>query len=370
MYLEQIKLSNFKNYAEAGADFCQNVNCLVGNNGAGKTNLLDAIYYLSFCKSCFNNIDTQNIRQGETHFAIHGLYNINGQQTPVSCIQRKGQPKQMKWNRKECKTLSEHIGRLPLVMVTPADQNIILGGSETRRKFIDGVISQTDKNYLHHLLRYNKALEQRNRLLKQLHQDRTWDEPSITLWDRQLAQHGETLYSERVKFLEKFTPLFNEYFAWITDRKENGTVRYTRQSEQPLSQQLVESRQQDRQAQYTTAGPHKDDVELEIKGMSAKRHGSQGQQKTFVLALKLAQFEYIYRHGGVKPIILLDDIFDKLDMPRVTQLVKLVGSDRFGQVILTDTQPGRIERIFEEIPRLEHQIIEVETGELKTKQNA
>lgn len=359
MYLTNLKLSNFKTYTDVDVDFCPNVNCLVGNNGVGKTNLLDAVYYLSFCKSCFNSVDSQNIRQGEEFFAIHGQYEVNGETVPVSCVQRKGQPKQMKWNKKVCKTFGEHIGRLPLVMVSPNDQGIILGGSEARRKFVDGVISQTDKGYLEHLLLYQKALEQRNRLLKQFYEDRNWDEQSIAIWDEQLVRHGEMLYNGREDFFNGFMPLFDEYFGWITDGVEHGTVRYERQSANSIASQLQNARQQDKYAQYTTVGPHKDDVELEVGGMAVKRFGSQGQQKTFVLALKLAQFEYIYQHGGVKPILLLDDIFDKLDMQRVKQLVKLVGSDRFGQVFLTDTQPGRVERIFEEMPQVEHRIFNV-----------
>ena len=365
MYLTNLKLSNFKTYIDVDVDFCPNVNCLVGNNGVGKTNLLDAVYYLSFCKSCFNSVDSQNIRRGEEFFAIHGQYEVNGESVPVSCIQRMGQPKQMRWNKKVCKTLGEHIGRVPLVMVSPNDQNIILGGSDARRKFVDGVISQTDKGYLDHLLQYQKALEQRNRLLKRFYEDRDWDEQSIAIWDEQLVRHGELLYSGREDFFSGFKPLFDEYFAWITDGGEKGMVKYVRQSTEPIGDQLARARQQDRYAQYTTVGPHKDDVELEVGDMAVRRFGSQGQQKTFVLALKLAQFEYIYRHGGVKPILLLDDIFDKLDMLRVTQLVKLVGSDRFGQVFLTDTQPGRVERVFEEIPQVEHRILRVENGKLK-----
>lgn len=360
MHLENLKLGNFKTYGEVDVDFCPNVNCLVGNNGVGKTNLLDAVYYLSFCKSFFNNTDMLNIRQGEDYFAIHGLYDLNGERVPVSCVQRKGQPKQMRWNKKVCKTFGEHIGRLPLVMVSPGDQGIILGGSDVRRKFLDGVISQTDRGYLDHLLQYQKALEQRNRLLKRFYEDRSWDEPSIAIWDEQLVRHGEVLYSGRRDFMEGFQPLFEEYFNWITNGREQSGVKYERQSAAPLAQQLVEARQHDKFAQYTTVGPHKDDIELTVDGMAVKRFGSQGQQKTFVLALKLAQFEYIYRHCGVKPILLLDDIFDKLDMVRVKQLVNLVGSDRFGQVFLTDTQPGRVERIFEEIPHLDHRIFSVE----------
>ena len=359
MYLANLKLSNFKSYAEMEADFCPNVNCLVGNNGVGKTNMLDAIYYLSFSKSCFTSTDMQNIRQGEAFFAIHGLYSMEGEKVTVSCIQKRGQQKQMRWNGKAYSSLGEHIGRVPLVMVSPYDQQLIAGGSEVRRRFMDGVLSQTDRGYLNHLLQYQRAVEQRNRLLKQFYDDRCWDEAAIAIWDEQMVRNGEVLYEGRRGFLKDFKPLFDEYFAWITNGTEEGTLEYVTRADVPLQQQLEEARQNDKYALYTTVGPHKDDMELTIGGMTVKRFGSQGQQKTFVLALKLAQFEYIYQHGGVKPILLLDDVFDKLDMERVTQLVQLVGSDRFGQVFLTDTQPGRVEHIFEELPRLEHSILRI-----------
>ena len=362
MYLTNIKLSNFKTYADLDVDFCSNVNCLVGNNGVGKTNLLDAIYYLSFCKSFFNPIDGMNIRQGEEFFAIHGNYAFDNENVMVSCIQKKGQPKQMRWCKKAYKALGEHIGRLPLVIISPNDQNIIQGGSDGRRKFIDGVISQADKNYLNHLLQYQKAIDQRNRLLKQFYEERQWDEASISIWDEQLVRYGEMLYQCRMDFLKDFLPLFDEYFSWISNSAEHASVNYITRAEVPLAQQLIEARQADKYAQYTTVGPHKDDLELMIGDFNVKKFGSQGQQKTFVLALKLAQFEYIYQRCGMKPILLLDDIFDKLDMTRVTQLVHLVGSDRFGQVFLTDTQPGRIENIFAEIPQVEHIIFQVTNG--------
>lgn len=367
MYLTNLKVTNFKSYTELDVDFCPNVNCLVGNNGVGKTNLLDAVYYLSFCKSCFNSIDMQNIRRDEDFFAIHGRYGMEGETVPVSCVCRKGQPKQMKWNGKLCKTLGEHIGRVPLVIVSPHDQGIIQGGSEARRKFIDGVIAQTDRVFLNHLLQYNRALEQRNKLLRQFYEDRNWDEGSIGVWDEQLVRHGEVLRGARQQFLEGFTPLFDEYYEWITDGSERGVVTYVAEREVPLAQQLAEARQRDRYAQYTTVGPHRDDVELTVGDMPVKRYGSQGQQKTFVLAMKLAQFEYIFRSSGMKPILLLDDVFDKLDMVRVTQLVELVGSDRFGQVFLTDTQPGRVRGVFETIPQVEHRIFKVEKGTLEVE---
>lgn len=369
MHLTNFKLSNFKTYEDLDVDFCSNVNCLVGNNGAGKTNLLDAIYYLSFCKSCFNSIDTQNIRQGEEFFAVHGTYMFEHESVLVSCIQKKSLPKQVRWNKKAYKTFGEHIGRIPLVIVSPNDQNIINGGSDVRRKFMDGVISQTDKGYLSHLLQYQKAIEQRNRLLKQFYEDRSWDEDAIAIWDEQLVRHGEILYEGRRAFLKDFLPLFSEYFSWITDSSEQAAVSYETHADTPLAQQIGEARQNDKYAQYTTVGPHKDDLELAIGEFSVKKYGSQGQQKTFVLALKLAQFEYIYQRCGLKPILLLDDIFDKLDMGRVTQLVHLVGSDRFGQVFLTDTQPGRVEHIFAQIPLVEHRIFEVTPGTLTLMEN-
>ena len=364
MHLSNFKLSNFKTYADLDVDFCSNVNCLVGNNGVGKTNLLDAIYYLSFTKSYFNAVDSQNVRHGETFFAIHGTYHFDADTVPVSCILQQGQPKQLRWNKKACKTLSEHIGRIPLVIISPNDQILIHGGSDQRRKFVDGVISQTDKGYLDHLLQYQKAVEQRNHLLKQFYEDRAWDEASIAIWDEQLVRHGQVMYDARRLFLQEFLPLFNEYYSWISGEAEQAAMNYESQADTPLAQQLAGARQADKYALYTTVGPHRDDFALSIGEFSVKRQGSQGQQKTFLLALKLAQFEYIYRRCGLKPILLLDDVFDKLDMLRVTQLVHLVGSDRFGQVFLTDTQPGRIENIFSEIPQVEHRIFQVTPGTL------
>lgn len=360
MTLDRLILTNFKNYAEADVALCGNVNCFIGNNGAGKTNLLDAVYYLSFCKSYFNPVDIQNIRLGEDFFAIHGYYG----DTQYSCILKRGQAKQMRCNKKAYKALMEHIGKVPLVMVSPGDQSIITGGSDLRRKFVDGVIAQTDRTYLDHLIQYGKALEQRNRLLKQMWEDRLWEEAMVCVWDEQLIRHGECLYQSRRQFVNDFIPLFGEYYHAIAGSEEPGTIAY-QYDERPLNTQLLESRQADKYAQYTTCGPHKDDFLFMLDNeMSVKRFGSQGQQKSFALALKLAQFQYMNDRLGLKPILLLDDIFDKLDMVRVKQLIALVGSDRFGQVLLTDTQPGRVQTIFDELPQLEHRLFEVEKGEV------
>ena len=358
MTLDRLILTNFKNYTEADIALCGNVNCFVGNNGTGKTNLLDAVYYLSFCKSYFNPVDQQNIRLGEDFFAIHGHYG----DTLYSCVLRRGQAKQMRCNKKAYKTLMEHIGKVPLVMVSPADQSLITGGSEGRRKFVDGVIAQTDLTYLDHLIQYNKALEQRNRLLKQMWEDRLWEESMVSIWDEQLIHHGEYLYQQRALFTEAFRPLFEEYYHAIAGSDEPGAIAYQR-DERPLDEQLTASRQADKYSQYTTCGAHKDDFLFTLTDeMNVKRYGSQGQQKSFALALKLAQFQYMNDRLGQKPILLLDDIFDKLDMLRVKQLIALVGSDRFGQVLLTDTQPGRVQAIFDELPQLEHRLFSVEKG--------
>lgn len=360
MTLDRLILTNFKNYAEADIAFCGNVNCFIGNNGAGKTNLLDAVYYLSFCKSYFNPVDQQNIRLGEDFFAIHGHYG----DTQYSCILRRGQPKQMRCGKKVYKALMEHIGKVPLVMVSPGDQTLITGGSDGRRKFVDGVIAQTDRAYLDHLIQYNKALEQRNRLLKQMWEDRLWEEALVSVWDEQLIRHGDYLYRQREQFIADFRPLFGEYYHSIAGADEPGSLDYQRDP-RPLDQQLFEARQADKYSQFTTCGPHKDDFLFSLHDeMSVKRFGSQGQQKSFALALKLAQFQYLNDRLGQKPILLLDDIFDKLDMLRVKQLIALVGSERFGQVLLTDTQPGRVQAIFDELPQLEHRLFQVTKGEV------
>lgn len=376
MYIDRLLLANFKNYAYLDVSFSNNVNCLVGNNGVGKTNLLDALYYLSFCKSYFNSVDSQNIRLGSDYFAINGQYVLDDEGSelvPVACTLHRGQSKKMKFNKKQCPTFAEHIGRLPLVIVTPSDQSLILGGSEVRRKFVDGIMCQVDKNYLQMLLSYQKALEQRNRLLKQFYDDNYYDDSAISVWNEQLVHYGEPIVSARRSFLAEFMPLFEQYYVLIhpdANNDEKPSIVYETQlseADSSMDALLLEAQRRDAQLQYTTVGPHKDDLEFGIGEFSVKRFGSQGQQKTFLLALKLAQFEYIRMHLGTKPILLLDDIFDKLDMNRVSQLVLLVGSDRFGQVFITDTQPGRVESIFEKAPDMPHKIFTVENGELKTE---
>lgn len=360
MYLKHLKLLDFKNYHEADLAFESNVNCFVGNNGVGKTNLLDAIYYLSFCKSYFNPLDSQNIRRGAPLFAIHGTYQVDDAVVQASCVFRDGQ-KQMRWDGKTCHSFAEHIGRIPLVMVSPSDQQFIIGGSELRRKFIDGVISQVDHDYLMHLLGYQKSLTQRNRLLKQFGEGHPFDAALLAVWDDQLIQHGMALFEGRRRFLERFTPLFEKYYQFLSHQTEQPSLRYVSQVERPddYPSALRDALRKDRAAQYTTLGPHKDDVDVWVGDFSARRFGSQGQQKSVTLSLKLAQFDYLFHHFGLKPLLLLDDIFDKLDMQRISQLLEMVGGDAFGQVFLTDTQPGRIEQIFKNYPHISYTLTHI-----------
>ncbi len=349
MYLQRLKLSNFKNYKDVDLSFSPRINCLVGNNGVGKTNLLDAVYYLSFCKSFLNPYDAQNVRHGEEFFAIHGEYKIEEAEVPVSCVYRAGHGKQMKYNKKAATAFAEHIGRLPLVVVSPGDQVLISGGSDVRRKFMDGVISQVDHAYLQQLLQYQKALEQRNTLLRTFYDNRYFDDEGIAVWDEQLAHLAAPIHARRQAFVQEFTPLFLRYFKQIARQAdEQPELVYLSQlhGEIPMLQQLIDSHRRDAMLTYTSVGVHKDDLELRIDGYPAKKFGSQGQQKTFLLALKLAQYDYIKGYCNRLPLLLLDDIFDKLDMLRVRQLMALVGSDRFGQTFVTDTQPGRVEAIF------------------------
>ena len=349
---------------EVEVEFSHNINCLVGNNGVGKTNLLDAIYYLSFSKSYFNSLDNQNIKYNEPYFAIHGNYIFTDQSEmqQISCIQKRGQSKQIKFNKKLYSRISDHIGKIPLVMISPYDHELIQGGSEVRRKFLDGVISQTDNLYLEQLLQYQKALEQRNRLLKTFYEDRYFDEAMLSLWDEQLVRLGQPIYEKRKIFLESFCPIFNSYYSVISASEEPVFIEYDSQIHNGNYTTLLrETWTKDAYAQYTTVGIHKDDLNFKIgeELFSVKKFGSQGQQKTFVLALKLAQFEYIAKSKQVKPILLLDDVFDKLDIVRVHQLIHLVAKECFGQVFLTDTQQGRVEEIFKDSV-IEHKIFTVE----------
>lgn len=338
MYLQELSLVNFKNFEHAEFKFADGLNCFIGNNGAGKTNLMDAIYYLSFCKSFLNPVDAQNIRFDQEFFMIQGKYSRLDSDETIYCGLKRNQKKSFKRNQKEYKKLSEHIGLLPVIIVTPLDTNLISGGSEERRRFIDSVISQYNAVYLDHLIRYNRALQQRNNLLKQFAGQIPYQAELIEIWDDQLVKYGQLIHAERMNFVDNLKPVFQQYYQLISGGME--LVGLKLQSDlltNDLAQLLKDNIGRDRMLQYTSTGIHKDDFEFELAGYPIKKFGSQGQKKTYLVALKLAQFDFMKEISGLTPILLLDDIFDKLDRNRVEQIVKLVADDHFGQIFITDT---------------------------------
>ena len=359
MYLQKISLVNFKNIESQSFDFQQKINCFVGENGIGKTNILDAIYYLSFTKSYFNPIASQNIRHGEGFFMIEGEYDVNERKETILCSLKKGQKKTLKRNGKAYEKFSEHIGQFPLVIISPADRDLIVEGSDTRRKFIDGVISQQDKEYLQALISYNKIVSQRNALLKYFALNRTFDALNLQVYNEQLIDLGIKIYEKRKAFLAVFTPIFNKKHQVISGNKENVNLTYKSQlHESTFTELLARNLDKDKVLQYTSVGVHKDDLSFEIDEFSIKKFGSQGQQKSYLIALKLAQFEFIKQQSNVTPILLLDDIFDKLDEHRVAQIVDLVNNDEFGQIFITDTHSDRTEKVLEKTNK-EYQIFKL-----------
>lgn len=352
MHCKQLSVINFKNYREASLFFSPKFNCFTGNNGSGKTNLLDALHYLSLCKGFTNPIDSQNILFEQDMFMIQGKYQINGQEDGLYCGLKRNHRKVFKRNKKEYDRFSDHIGLYPLVLLSPADTQLILGGSDDRRKFLDGVISQYNKEYLHKLISYNKALLQRNTLLKQFAEKRSYDAASLDIWDEQLAVNGTYVFHERQHFFDQFIDVFREHYAFLTNGNEAVNIEYVSSLNdgQDFMQLLNNNRDKDRQAQYSTVGIHKDDLSFLIHGWPAKKFGSQGQQKSFIIALKLAQYIFTSNIKGYHPILLFDDIFDKLDELRVHQLMQMVSEQHFGQVFVTDTHTERIEALFAKIP--------------------
>lgn len=343
MFLRTISILNYKNIEEANLEFSPKINCFIGNNGMGKTNLLDAIYYLSFCKSYFNSIDIQNIKHDTDFFMLNGKYEFTDFQTEISCAAKRRQRKIFKCNKKEYEKLADHIGLLPLVLISPADTVLISAGSDERRKFVDGVISQYNKLYLNKLIAYNNELSQRNSLLK----NEKIDDTLIEILEEQMAENGNYIFSERKKFLEKFIPVFQEFYNKIAVENEQVTLNYLSQhnASDDILDKMKFARQRDKILGFSTVGIHKDDLEFLLCGFLIKKFGSQGQCKTFVIALKLAQFAFLTQINGFSPILLLDDIFDKLDVRRVEQIVELVSEKMFGQIFITDTNRKHLDEI-------------------------
>ncbi len=350
MILQSLTLFNYKNFESESFDFDPRINCFVGNNGIGKTNVLDAIYHLSFGKSYFNPITSQNIKHGEDFFVIEGLYSKDGKDEKIVVSAKKASKKIIKRNGKAYERFSEHIGFLPAVIISPADRDLIIEGSETRRKFMDGVISQGDTQYLRDLISYNKVLSQRNALLKYFAANNTHNQDTLDIYNEQLDNYGTGIYEQRVAFLEEFTPIFLKRYHSISASKETVDLVYKSQlADSTLTSLLEDNINKDKITQYTNYGIHKDDLLFEIEGHPVKKFGSQGQQKSYLIALKLAQFDFVKEHSGQLPILLLDDIFDKLDEQRVSQIIKLVDEENFGQLFISDTHPERTEEVVKEV---------------------
>lgn len=361
MWLKRISILNYKNLEQVDLAFSRKMNCIIGRNGMGKTNLMDAVYYLSFCKSATNPVDSQNICHDQDFFVVQGFYETDdGDPEEVYCGLKRRQKKQFKRNKKEYTRLSDHIGLIPLVMVSPADSLLIAGGSEERRRFMDVVISQFDREYLDALIRYNKALLQRNTLLKAEVEP---EEELMAVWEEAMAASGEVVYRKRREFIDEFIPVFQSYYSYISQGREQVSLAYeSHAAEGNLLELLAVSRQRDRIMGYSLKGVHKDDLIMQLGDFPIKREGSQGQNKTYLIALKLAQFEFLKRTGShTTPIVLLDDIFDKLDASRVEQIVKLVAGDSFGQIFITDTNRDHLDKILKKIEG-DYKLFEVDNG--------
>ncbi len=347
--IRKLNIVNFKNHELREFVFSKKINCLVGNNGVGKTNVLDALYYLSFSKSFINSTDTQNIRNDEEFFSLRGVYDVNGIDETILLNFSRKKGKQMKRNDKEYERISDHIGLLPLVIISPQDIRLILDGSAERRKFLDSAISQFNNSHLVALQNYGRALLQRNKILKS--SNGVVDPIMLEMWDQHLISNGKILYDNRKAFVKDFIGEFRKYYGLIsTNGGELPMLRYESQLDEFTMEQLLkDSLRRDMVLQHTSMGVHKDDLIFEVSGMSLKNSGSQGQQKTFLTALKLAQYSFLGRVGK-RPILLLDDIFDKLDPTRVNAIVKMVLSDdTFGQIFITHTSPVDLERMLKEV---------------------
>ncbi|WP_448520694.1 DNA replication/repair protein RecF [Rhodoflexus sp.] len=347
MHLSKLQLRNFKNYGEATFTFSAGINGIVGKNGVGKTNLLDAIYYLCMTKSAFQNTDQANWKFGESFFIIEST--IEHEDIPMhlqlSFSRERG--KILKLNKKAYTKISEHVGKFPCVLITPNDSDLVREGSELRRRFFDNILCQLSKVYLEQLMRYNRLLQQRNSLLKQI-AERKQDVSMLEIYDEQLASPAHFIADERMKFIEKFVPIFLENYRFISQSNEEVTLTYRSSlAETPSFTVLMKQNQsKDLALQYTSQGIHRDDFIFEISNNPLKNFASQGQQKSYTIALRLAQFEILTQQTGIKPLLLLDDIFDKLDDERIKQLMLLMSGGRFGQVFITDARPERTEKLF------------------------
>lgn len=360
MWLKRLSLINFKNIRQADIDLSERFNCFVGDNGAGKTNVLDAVYYLSMSKSAFTMTDGQSVSHGEDFFVAEGAYVAESErQESVNCtFSRKG-GKILKRNGKEYDRLADHVGSFPLVIVSPRDTELIMDAADERRRYLNGFISQLDRSYLASMMRYNAVLAERNRFLKG-----SSDEQMLLIYDMQLAEHGTKVYERRGAVVEQMRGLVEEYYRYLSEDKETVEIAYRSELEQmSLSELLLRSRERDIINQFTCSGVHRDDLVFKIGGYPLRKYGSQGQQKSFLMALKLAQFRMLAEHTQERPILLLDDLFDKLDIGRVQRLLSLVSAEEFGQIFITDCNKLRLEDTLLSAG-VEYKLFKVEAGEV------
>ncbi len=343
MHLKRLSLINFKNIAELQLDFSPGINALVGSNGAGKTNVIDAVHFLSLSKSMLSLTDRQSVRHSAPFFVVDGTFESDaGSREGVLCafnLQGARGTKSLKCNGKEYERLSDHVGKIPVVVVLPQDSSLVYDGAEERRRFINSFISQFDALYLSALIRYNATLAQRNSLLKSRQNISMLD-----IYDMQLVESAQIIHSSRSKIIEQLRPLVEGYYAELSSDREPISIEYSSSlNEQSLSDLLQTSRQKDIANEYTTVGVHRDEIVFKIGGLPLRKYGSQGQQKSFLVALKLAQHQIASSIRGERPILLLDDLFDKLDSSRVEALLRIVSSSDFGQIFITDCNRAYLE---------------------------
>lgn len=364
MKLQKLTLAQFKNYETLSLDFVGDIHCIVGDNGSGKTNLLDAIYYLSMSKSAFNSLDSQNIKFDETYFTIQGDFELDDAIENIFCGVQNGEKKILRRNKVQYERISEHIGKFPVVLIAPQDSLLISEGSEERRKFMDSIISQIDNQYLMELMQYNHLLKQRNSLLKLFAEKNYTDKDLLATYDSGILHFGKNIFERRKTFMNTFFPIFQKHYQDLSNQQEATDLAYESDfAESNFEANYKNSLPKDLALQRTTQGIHKDDFVFRINGNALKKFGSQGQQKSFLIALKLAHFESISHAKKIKPILLLDDIFDKLDEKRMNKLIRMVAEHTFGQIFVTDARPERTQKVFEAI-QTEIQIITISNGSL------
>jgi DNA replication and repair protein RecF len=350
MHLENISLHSFKNYGACTLNFSPDINCILGPNGSGKTNMLDAIHYLSLTRSAFNTIDQQNIQHQMDFFSIRGQFQLEQKRHLIQCSCKSGSKKVLKKDGTVYSRLSDHVGQFPCVLITPYDTDLLRETSQIRRKFMDSIISQVDSKYLSDLLKYQRLLSQRNQALKNFATRYSFDEHLLASYDQPMLDLMQTISQRRVDFIRQFLPPFTDYYRTLSDAQDQVDIIY--QSDvlsDNFKDRFLSNHQQDLKMQRTTLGIHKDDLKCSIGGYNVRKFGSQGQLKSFVIAMKLAQFEVIREQKGFKPILLLDDIFDKLDDLRIAKLMEMVSGHLFGQIFLTDARPERTLRILENL---------------------